>query len=1131
MAELAIPLKIDITADGSAAVSEINSLGKAAQSAGQNANSLASGANNASSGIKQVGDSAKNATDKLKTVSESLTKIGSSMTKLVTAPIVAAYTASVKGAADLTETVSKTETVFGSFYANVEKWSETSIESMGIAQSTALEMASLYGDMATGMGFSQDAASEMSMELTSLAADLASFKNISVDVAENALKSIFTGETETLKNLGVVMTEANLKAYMLAEGITKSYDSMSQAEKVTLRYQYVMAQTANAQGDFERTGDSLSNKFRKLTQTIKQVGEQIGTLLIPFVTQIVDKIQSAVQWFSLLDDGIKNTILQIGAIVAAIGPALLIGTKVVKLVQSIKAALALTTLNPMILALTAAVTAAALLVKGFTSTRDSIDKTSASYQTAKSTIEKGITTKVTVDSKELDELEGKKVEPKVTVRMSEEGKQVVKDTKNLIDELQKDENFEKSLVINGNSEKAKEALDSLETAISELLSGEGDGDTLADLQAAIDACEELMITPGLDEATYQELQAKLEALKEMVATLKDVSVSFTVVESVTGDIAAWNAFHEQVESLGWTSKTFHATGEFDVSSATTEAVNDYASAMFAAASATSDYGDAVDKLNSLLEEELQRQIEEIQAQATEKLKALAIAYSSGYIDEETFYTQADQIIQDVKDQTEALKEETEQAKELNETLNNGTAADDSKYTADQFVKLYSGDSMSTEDMQGALAYLSNLKAQILETGEGDMSDGIVEAGIALAGLETQAESVFSGMTQATSDYNTALDEAAKKEQEAAGYTAKADKTQELYDTVTAFKSYMGTLEGNLGANTGKAIDNFVDRMGLADEEAQALKETMTELFTDEEGNLPESGIDYVNVAVEQLQNLHSIQDDYNQQAATATEEAATAQQEAAANYQAAMQQIVTDTGLNTEAMIGALQTIQETGMEIPEVASEKILSVSGLLESLNSELEEGAPEVAANVASLIGEISDAKTEATDGGTDTGEALVSGIEQGLKNGSGSLYTTATQIINSAIERMENAAEIHSPSHVTRDRIGKMLMRGVSVGIEDETPSVLERIKSGMNKIISGAQAVVSGNSYSFPMAAVASNGLTFDYGRMGEALSSAVQDSPVSLVIKDKVIAETTSDATWRAQAIKAQRINRGKGRW
>lgn len=1131
MAELAIPLKIDITADGSSAISEIKSLGSAAQTAGQSANSLASGANSASSGIKQVGDSAKTATDKLKTVSESLTKIGSSMTKLVTAPIVAAYTASVKGAADLTETISKTETVFGSFYTNVERWSESSIESMGIAQSTALEMASLYGDMATGMGFSQQAASEMSMELTSLAADLASFKNISVDVAENALKSIFTGETETLKNLGVVMTEANLKAYMLAEGITKSYDSMSQAEKVTLRYQYVMAQTANAQGDFERTGDSLSNKFRKLTQTIKQVGEQIGTILVPYVTQIVDKVQSAVQWFSSLDDGIKNTILQIGAIVAAVGPALLIGTKVVKLVQSIKAALALTTLNPMILALTAAVAAAALLVKGFTSTRDSIDKTSSSYQTAKSTIEKGISTKVTVDTQELDDLDGKTVETDVTITMTEEGKQIAEETANLIADLKNTENFDKTLTINGDSEKAQQALDSLEAAISELLSGEGDGDTLADLQAAIDACEELMITPGLDETTYEEIQGKLNSLKTLLAELKDASIDFTLTETVTGDTLAWNQFHDQVTNLGWTSKVFHATGEFEVSAATTEAVNDYADAMFAAASATSDYGDAVDKLNSLLEEELQRKIEEIQTQATERLKALAIAYNSGYIDEETFYTQADQIIQNVKDQTAALKEETEQAKELNETLNNGTAADDSKYAADQFAKMYSGESMSTEDMQGALAYLSELKASIIETGEGSMSEGLTEAGIALAGLEAQAEDVFGRMTQATDDYNAALDEAAQKEQEAAGYTAKADKTQELYDTVVTFKNYMGTLEGNLGANTGKAIDNFVDRMGLADEEAQALKETMSELFTDEEGNLPSNGIDYVNTAMEQLGNLQSIRDDYNQQAETATEEAATAQQEAATNFQTAMQQIATDTGLNTEAMIGALQTIQETGLEVPNTVSNKVLSVSGLLESLNAELEEGTPEVADNVASLVEEIADAKTEATEGGMDTGKALVSGIEQGLKNGSGSLYTTAARIINTAIARMESAAEIRSPSHVTRDRIGKMLMRGVSVGIEDETPSVLERIKSGMNKIISSAQSVVSGNTYSFPLTAVASNGMTFDYGRMGEALSSAVQDSPVSLVIKDKVIAETTSDATWRAQAIKAQRINRGKGRW
>lgn len=104
-------------------------------------------------------------------------------------------------ASDLTETRGKIDVVFGSMNTNLYEWAKTSTKTMGLAQQTALDSAALFGDMATGMGLSKNRAAEMSMSLTQLGADLASFKNISNDVASTALKSIFTGETESLKIL------------------------------------------------------------------------------------------------------------------------------------------------------------------------------------------------------------------------------------------------------------------------------------------------------------------------------------------------------------------------------------------------------------------------------------------------------------------------------------------------------------------------------------------------------------------------------------------------------------------------------------------------------------------------------------------------------------------------------------------------------------------------------------------------------------------------------------------------------------------------------------------------------------------------------------------------------------------
>ncbi len=1236
MAELAIPLRIDITADGTSAVAEIQNVGNAAHAAGQQAGTLASNSQSAASGIQNVGTAAQSATGNLQKATDQLTKIGSSMTKLVTAPIVAAYTASVKGAADLTETVSKTEQVFGNFYGNIEKWSETSIDTMGIAQSTALEMASLYGDMATGMGFSQSAAAEMSTQLTTLAADLASFKNISIDTAETALKSVFTGETESLKNLGVVMTEANLQAYALAQGIETKYSAMTQAEKVTLRYQYVMAQTSNAQGDFVRTGDSLSNKLRKLGQTIKQVGEQIGQLIVPYVTAIVDKVQAAVTWISNLDDGVKNMILTIGAVAAAIGPLLLVGTKVLKLVTAIKTALSLSTMLPVIAAITAAVAGAALLVSAFTKTQKEIDRTSDSYQTAKEVIEKGISTSVTVNTSELDNLDGtsasgtitlgaspetlaiisnvkeiasdlqnseskmsgtvtlngstteaqaalqavqnevdalladdenttsiadlqaaidkckaleidpsldeveaEAVKTKITEMITEAEKlktipvtfssdeattAVVDDALELIDELTSDTELSKSFTIEGDSTAAQTALDDLETAVNNLITGEG---TIAELEAAIAACEKLEIDPTVDASLYRLAKGKLDALKNICGELKTVDISLTATETAQSDAANIQAFIDKVNSMGWTSKSFHVTGDFKVSDTAFEVMEEYAKKMTEAATATSDYDEAVDNLNETLDEELERKIGEVNAQANEQIKAYALLYNEGAMDEATYVANVQAVIDGAKAQINELKAENELAKELNETLANGTAADDAQYTAQQMATIYAGQTFSTEDVQGATAYL----AEQAEAGN-DMTEAVNEANIALIGLKSTSETAFASMATATEEYNTALEGAAKKEAEAANLTAQADEADELANRFRQFSNWIGLSVGNnLSVSRGTAIDDFVDELNLAEEEAEELKATMTTLLSDENGNLTTRATTMVSDAQEQVNVMYAVGDDLRTQAKTAQTEAETARATAVTNYDTAMQSIADTASLTTEELNGELTLIKQAGVSIPEETVQQVSAVTAFLNQLNGELDGKNQETADKVANIVTTAADEKSKAEEGGKTVGEALVQGITAGAASEGSVLNVRLQKIIREGIEAAKQAADIHSPSRVMRDQVGKMLMQGISVGMEDETPSVLERIKSGMNRIISGAQSIVTGSSLSFPTTLALANGMSIDYNRMGEALSSAVQDTPVSLVVKDKAIAETTSDATWRAQAIKAQRINRGKGRW
>ena len=250
-------------------------------------------------------------------------KIGRSMSAFVTLPILAAGAAAVKFASDYNESLNKVDVSFKSSSIQVKEFAKNSLESFGIAESTALDMAAAYGDMGTSMGLTTGQAAKMSTSLVGLAGDLASFKNISIDIANTAISSIFTGETESLKKLGIVMTEVNLKHFALNSGITKTYETMSQAEKVQLRYNYILSVTKNAQGDFERTQGGAANQTRIFTESLKQVGQQLGAVILPLFTKVITAINEKIKAFGKLSEGTKTVIVVVAGLVAVIGQLLL----------------------------------------------------------------------------------------------------------------------------------------------------------------------------------------------------------------------------------------------------------------------------------------------------------------------------------------------------------------------------------------------------------------------------------------------------------------------------------------------------------------------------------------------------------------------------------------------------------------------------------------------------------------------------------------------------------------------------------------------------------------------------------------------------------------------------------------
>lgn len=188
---------------------------------------------------------------------------------------------------DLQEVQNVVDVTFPAMSSKVDKFAKKAAESFGLSETMAKKYTGTFGAMAKAFGFSEKAAYDMSTTLTGLAGDVASFYNISQDEAYTKLKSVFTGETETLKDLGVVMTQNALDAYAMANGYGKTTAAMTEAEKVSLRYAFVQNQLTAAAGDFARTSGSWANQVRILSLQFDSLRASIGQGLINVLTPVI----------------------------------------------------------------------------------------------------------------------------------------------------------------------------------------------------------------------------------------------------------------------------------------------------------------------------------------------------------------------------------------------------------------------------------------------------------------------------------------------------------------------------------------------------------------------------------------------------------------------------------------------------------------------------------------------------------------------------------------------------------------------------------------------------------------------------------------------------------------------------
>ena len=259
---------------------------------------------------------------KLQKWSRDTNRLGNTLTRNLTLPILALGAGAVKLASDFEESLNKVRVSFGDSSTEVEKFAETTLKSFGIAEGSALEMAALFGDMGTALGVTQESAAKMSNELVGLAGDLASFKNISIDIAQTALAGIFTGETESLKKLGIMTTEATLKNSDYFKSLNKTWTSLTNLEKIQVRYMEVLRQSNNATGDFLRTQDGFANQMRILQETIKETGAEFGKSLIPLATDLVKILTKGANAINNMTQENREWTITIGLITLALGPVL-----------------------------------------------------------------------------------------------------------------------------------------------------------------------------------------------------------------------------------------------------------------------------------------------------------------------------------------------------------------------------------------------------------------------------------------------------------------------------------------------------------------------------------------------------------------------------------------------------------------------------------------------------------------------------------------------------------------------------------------------------------------------------------------------------------------------------------------
>ncbi|MFA6047060.1 MAG: hypothetical protein WC718_18915, partial [Phycisphaerales bacterium] len=274
------------------------------------------------SGMDKAGKTAQKGIRSIQASIDKLNDVGDKLSMRVSLPLLALGGVAVKAASDTSESLNKVNVVFGQSSSIITQFAKDSARDLGMAKQAAYEATGTFGNLFTSMGMGQGKAAEMSTELVTLAADLASFNNIDPAQALDKLRSGLVGEAEPLRALGVNINAAAVEAEALRLGFEKSGATFDQVALVTARYSLIVQQTKNAQGDFARTSDGLANSTRIAKAQLQDAAATLGEKLIPMATTAIGKVSDLATAFGNLDGPTQGMIVNLGLIAIAAGPAI-----------------------------------------------------------------------------------------------------------------------------------------------------------------------------------------------------------------------------------------------------------------------------------------------------------------------------------------------------------------------------------------------------------------------------------------------------------------------------------------------------------------------------------------------------------------------------------------------------------------------------------------------------------------------------------------------------------------------------------------------------------------------------------------------------------------------------------------